>query len=120
MLEGNIMMTTKMYVTCLLVAFMATIGIFLFQLQQGNNFKQYVNYQIEQNGGLTTSAVSKINDYSEKHFNGRFSVQSSQMNQKFKYGTEIDYEITGRFTFLFLDFEDVNLPIKGSALSFVR
>ncbi|GAF66458.1 hypothetical protein BTS2_3359 [Bacillus sp. TS-2] len=119
-MEGNIMALVKMFLIALGVALIVSVAVFMFQISQVNNFKQYVNYQIERNGGLTNEAISSIDNYSNEHYTGRFKVFSPYLYEKQPYGSIIPYEITGSFTFLFFEFEDVELPAKGSAISLVR
>jgi len=63
MIESNIMVMTKLWISAVVIMFMVSIALFLFELQQINNFKQYINYEIKRNGGLTTEAVERIKLY---------------------------------------------------------
>lgn len=120
MIEGTVMSFGKMYMTMLLVALIVTISVFLFHVQQSNHFKQYVNYQIERSGGLTLDTIEIINKYSEQHFNGMFFLDESQQTGKKAYGDIIEYQATIGVDLLFLDFDIVELPLSGSAISLVR
>lgn len=123
MIEGSISTIVRIFITFLSVMVLAGIGISLFQLQQTNHFKQYVNYEIERNGGLTSQAMQRINNYSQEHFNGRFKVQSSQGNQKYPYGSVIEYKVVTDFNVPFLEKLNIDTPTlvtSGAALSLVR
>lgn len=114
------METARIYISMLIIMFMITFAVFLFEIQQSNDFKQYVNYQIERNGGLTAEAMENINQYSEDNYNGNFEVNSDQMNEKLPFGSTVEYEIVGTFNFLFLNFDTQSFPIKGSGVSLIR
>ncbi|MGP9043217.1 hypothetical protein [Cytobacillus kochii] len=120
MIESNIMVAVKSYVAMLLILFMLSMAVFLYQIQQVNGYKQYVNYQIERHGGLTSVALNKIDEYSSRHYNNKFSVTSAQQNQQLAFGSVIDYEIQGTFNLLFLDIAEQKYNYKGSAVSLIR
>ncbi|GEM05683.1 hypothetical protein HMI01_26710 [Halolactibacillus miurensis] len=120
MIEGSVMNVGKIYMTMLLVALIVTISVFLFHVQQSNHFKQYINYQIERSGGLTLDTIDRINQYSEQNFSGVFSLDDSQQTEKKPYGETVEYQANVSIKFLFLDFDIVELPISGSAISLVR
>ena len=82
-----------------MTTFIVAISIFCFEIQQVNSFRQYVDAQIERNGGLTINAMSNIDDYKEKHYKGRFRVSSNQLNQKLPFGSIVDYQIVGEYKF---------------------
>ena len=114
------MATGKMYISMILIALIIGLAIFMYEVNQSNNYKQYVNYQIERHGGLTAAAIEDINHYSESNFNGNFIIDSSQATAKEPYGTVIDYTAYANFKILFLEFDNVQVPIRGSAISLVR
>ncbi|MDU6483107.1 MAG: hypothetical protein E6538_14020 [Paeniclostridium sordellii] len=120
MLEGSIMGTAKLYIFAILITFIVSISIFCFEIQQVNSFRQYVDHEIERNGGLTASAITRINNYNEKNYKGKFTVSSDQKNQKFAYGSVINYKIVGKYKMLFLKFDTQSFPINGSSISLIR
>lgn len=120
MLEGSIMESGKMYISMVLILFMLAMAIFIFQVQQSNHYKQYVNYQIERNGGLTADVIANINTYSDQHFNGVFKLDDSQVTGKQPFGTVIEYRASSSLRILFFEFDSIMLPITGSATSMLR
>ena len=114
------MASAKLYIFAILTTFIVAISIFCFEVQQVNSFRAYVDSQIERNGGLTNSAMSNINTYNEKNYKGKFTVNSDQMNQKFAYGSIIDYQVVGKYKMLFLDFDTQSYPVNGSSISLIR
>ena len=120
MLESNIMINLKLYIFAIMTTFIVAISIFCFEIQQVNSFRQYVDAQIERNGGLTINAMSNIDDYNEKHYKGRFRVSSNQLNQKLPFGSIVDYQIVGEYKILFFNLGTQSYPIKGSSISLVR
>ena len=120
MLESNIMINVKLYIFAILTTFIVAISIFCFEIQQVNSFRQYIDAQIERNGGLTTNAMRNIDTYNEEHYKGKFTVTSDQMNQKLPYGSIINYQIVGEYNILFFDFDTQSYPVNGSSISLVR
>ncbi|MCY8151329.1 hypothetical protein [Bacillus paralicheniformis] len=120
MLDGSLTAIAKMYLAILIIAGLVSVASFFIQANQGNEYKQYINYQIERNGGLTVSAMEKLNEYNNKYYDGRFKIESPMMNQKVKYGDEITYTVTGSFKILYFDLPIQTISIKGSALSLIR
>lgn len=120
MIDGSIMTTGRIFISFLMIALMLGMATFLFQLQQVNNYKQYVNYQIERNGGLTENALENINTYSENHFHDIFSVSSDQLNEKVPYGSIVEYKVQGNFNLMYWDLEPITLSNTGAALSLIK
>lgn len=50
MMDSAVMEFAKWFIGIIAVAFVTTMVVFLFQLNQVNNFQQEVNYQIERHG----------------------------------------------------------------------
>ncbi|AVI31077.1 MULTISPECIES: hypothetical protein [Bacillaceae] len=120
MLDGAVMSIGKIYISiCILLSLFAA-SVFFIQLNQGNEYKQYINYQIERNGGLTPSAMEKLQEYNEKHYDSRFTIESPMMSQKLKYGDEVNYTVKGNFKILYFDLPIQTVSTKGSALSLIR
>lgn len=110
----------KMYITIFIIFSLFSVSMFFININQANDFKQYVNYQIERNGGLTPTAMGKINKYNDEHYNGRFTVSSATGSRQMQFGDEIDYTITGEYKFLFISLPAESIKIKGSAISMIR
>ena len=114
------MATGKMYISMVLIVLMIGLAIFMYEVNQSNNYKQYVNAQIERHGGLTLEAIEEINQYSQEHFNGNFTIDSSQATAKEPFGTVVNYTAYANFKILFLEFDNVQIPLNGSTTSLVR
>ncbi|KGX85187.1 hypothetical protein [Pontibacillus litoralis] len=120
MLESTTMEMGKLFVSVFIIFSMVSLTLFFSEVNQANEYKQYVNYQIERNGGLTSEAIKKIEDYNKEHFGGEFEVQSSQMNQQFPFGQEVSYKVNATHEFLFLPIVSREISLKGAAISQVR
>ncbi|MEK4692417.1 hypothetical protein [Bacillus sp. FSL W8-1202] len=110
----------KMYMAIFVLFALFAVSVFFIQMNQGNEYKQYINYQIERNGGLTTSAIEHIEEYNKKYYDSRFKIESPMMNQKVKYGDEVNYTVQGNFKILYFNLPIQTISIKGSALSLIR
>lgn len=119
-LEDSIGEIQKIYVFLILLLALFSAGMFFFQVSSVNNFKSFVNYQIERNGGLTAEAVENIEEYSQNQHNGRFSVQSDQLGESVSYGEVVEYEVQGEVKFYLFDLEDRAFTRTGSAVSQIR
>ncbi|WP_079707725.1 hypothetical protein [Paraliobacillus ryukyuensis] len=97
-----------------------SITVYSIYHVQSIDFKNYVDAEIERNGGLTDIAVSNINDYSDQHYLGRFEVSSLSGNDKKPFGGRIDYVVQGEFSILFFDIPDQFVSTHGFAVSQVR
>jgi hypothetical protein len=120
MLESSTMEMGKLYISLFIIFSMVALALFFSEINHANDFKQYVNYQIERNGGLTGEAIEKVEAYNQEHFKGKFKIQSSQINQQFSFGKEVDYTINSTHKFFFLPLLSKNISIKGSAISQIR
>lgn len=94
--------------------------MFFMDLSNVNSFKQQVNYQIERQGGLTSTAISKIQAYSDHYYHGNFSVDSDRLKEKVTYGEPVDYVVNAVFDIKILPIPDVNLQFHGTGVSQVR
>lgn len=105
-----------------LISFMAimSLALFFFQVGDTNNFKQRVNYEIERQGGLTEEAMEVLNDYSLEKYNGRYTIQSEQLNQKVEYGNVVDYTVIGDFEVAIFPLPNVRMEFNGSGVSQIR
>lgn len=120
MQEATIMELVKWFIGLLLIMMMVSLAMFFFQVGNVNSFKQQVNYQIERQGGLTKTALENLNEYSEKYYNGAFTVESDQLNEKVAYGETVDYVIKGVFDIKIFPVPDVHLDFSGTGVSQIR
>lgn len=120
MLEGSTMEMGKMYIFLFMIfSFFALAGFFT-SINHANEFKTYINYQIESNGGLTSKALDNIEKYNDEHYDGKFTITSPVENEKFPYGKQVDYSLKTTYKFFFIPLGDQAISVKGSALSLVR
>lgn len=82
MQEQSIMEIVKWFIGLVIIMVMVSVGLFCYQLQDVNSFKQQVNYQIERRGGLTAEALKSLKEYSDKNYQGRYKIESNLLNQK--------------------------------------
>ena len=120
MQEQSVMEFVKWFIGLLLVFGMVAVGIFCFQVQEVNTFKQQVNYQIERRGGLTPEAVIALEEYSDSYFNSRYHINSNQLNQKVAFGEVVEYTITVIYPIAFFPIPDVELSFNGMGVSHIR
>lgn len=120
MQEHSIMEIVKWFTGLILVMTMISIALFCYQLQDINTFKQQVNYQIERNGGLTAEAISNLQEYSDRNYQGRYEIQSDKWNQKVGYGEEVDYTVIATIPIQILPLPDVVLSFEGNSVSQIR
>ncbi|MDD9150439.1 MULTISPECIES: hypothetical protein [unclassified Sporolactobacillus] len=104
----------------ILIAALGTSAAYWAQRSQAYDFRQYVDYQIQRNGGLTGSAMTEINAYDQQKYGGRYRLESKSGNGAQPYGSVINYQVKvpERLTLL-----NIQLPpqtISGSAVSLVR
>lgn len=120
MQEHVIMEIVGIFTGLLMVLMIAAASLFFFHVQDVNSFRQTVNFQIERQGGLTEEAVSQLETHSETFYNGRFSVESSQLNQRVEFGEKVEYTIQGIFAIPFLPIPDMHMEFSGVGVSHVR
>lgn len=98
------------------------LGFFLFGIQnvQTVDFKNYVDGQLEKNGGFTEEAASNIKAYSDRYYEGRYSVANLSSTGQQPYGTPIDYEIKGTVKVYFMDLPNQLTLKQGTTTSLVR
>lgn len=111
---------TLQFIFMLFVLFFLGFCIFGIQNIQTIDFKNYVDGQLESHGGLTSEAKSNINDYSNNHYQGRYSVESTSGSQKLPFGETIHYEIKGSIKLYFMNVGDQITLKRGKTLSYVR
>lgn len=120
MQEQAVMEFIKWFIGLLLVFGMVATGIFCFQVQDVNGFKQQVAYQIERKGGLTSEALQELEAYSETYFEGRYTITSDKANQKLAFGEAVEYTIKGVYTIAFFPIPDIELEFHGMGVSQIR
>lgn len=90
------------------------------QVSQLPNYKQYVNDNIERYGGLTTTAMTNINEYSKAYNDNRFSLVSTDIGKKKGFGEIVNYQIKQQYEIKFLINKKVTKYTSGQAVSEVR
>ncbi|MFT8391362.1 MAG: hypothetical protein ABF683_08755 [Sporolactobacillus sp.] len=103
----------------LIAALVASAGYWV-QRSQAYDFRQYVDYQIQRNGGLTTDALTEIAAYNQQKYGGRYQLVSESGNGTNPYGTVINYHIEVPERLTLLNIKLTPLTIHGSAVSLVR
>jgi hypothetical protein len=120
MLESSVMEMGKLYISLFIIFAMVSIALFFSEVNHANEYKQYVNYQIERHGGLTTEAMQKVEKYNDEHYGGKFEIRSSQMSSQFPFGQEVDYTVNSTHNFFFLPILSKDIVLSGSAISQIR
>lgn len=120
MQESAIMEIVKWFIGLFLIVLLVAVAIFCIQVANVNSYKQQVNYQIERQGGLTKIAIQSLEEYSDKHYKGAFTVKSDQLNEKVKFGETVDYQVVAKFKIAVFNLPDVTMNFDGSASSHVR
>ncbi|MGV6981803.1 hypothetical protein [Bacillus pumilus] len=119
MIEGSVMTLFKVYIFCFSLVLSTDTAASLIRMNQLEDFKQYTNYQIERNGGLTKDALQAIEEKNQNSFGGSFQIESGSLNKKYPYGTEITYSIKTTYQFLIGGHEQ-EISARGGALSLIR
>ncbi|APT48389.1 hypothetical protein BSA145_20870 (plasmid) [Bacillus safensis] len=109
-----------MYLTLFFIFAILSISAYMINLNQANDFKQYVNYQIERGGGLNSASMKKVNEYNQKYYRGKFKVTSLSGNAKMPFGEEVSYKITGNYEFFFITLPVQQINTNGTAVSLIR
>ena len=63
------------------------------QVSKFSNYRKTVNENVARSGGLTPTAMEKINSNSKTYADNRFSIVSNELGVKKKYGEIINYQI---------------------------
>lgn len=103
-----------------IVLLLISVGTFIFEFNATNSFKQYVNYQIEREGGLTPEALSIIETENNAYYGGRYTLSSPQLNQSINYGEKVKYTIDGTFQVVIFPIANIGLRWQGEATSLIR
>lgn len=101
----------------LIIMALIVLGV---QLGELTTYKNHVSNTIERYGGLTELAINDLNTYSNEMYNGRFRIESPQLNESVPFGEIVDYTVIGKFTPVYLSFTEVEIPSSGQAVSLVR
>lgn len=121
MKDGAIFEVFKWFGFLLGLTCIASFVLYTHQVRETPNFQQYVNYEIERNGGLTEQAVDNITQQAEKHYGGRYTISSPQLNQKVSYGETVEYTIKGVFEIKFIPgFDPIEQEWPGIGQSLIR
>jgi hypothetical protein len=98
------------------------LGFFIFGIQnvQTEDFKHYVDGELEKHGGLTSEAASNIEAYSNQYYEGRYDISDVSGTGQQPYGTPINYKIEGTLKLYFFDLPNQVTLKKGSTISLVR
>lgn len=90
------------------------------QVNKFTNYRDVANANIARYGGLTSDAMSKINEYGKTYGGNRFSIVSSEIGVKKKYGETINYQIKQDYEIKILINKKVTRYTDSSATSEVR
>lgn len=109
----------KVMFTFFLITIITVFVIALIQMGEKNDYQQYANLQIERHGGLTTEAVTIINQYSEDNYNGRFVITTTP-SEKVPIFENVIYTYTMNIQPLIFDWDILTFNFEGQATSLVR
>lgn len=119
MAEYSIMEMIKWVVSAYVVMLIVSVSVMYIQLSGINDYKQYVNVQIERTGGLTAEALEKIDTYSDKYHNGLFEIVGGE-RPKVQYGEVVEYEIKAVVPIKLLPVPPLEIDYGGISVSKVR
>ena len=123
MQENAIMTLLSQFVAFVLIVAITSVGIFSYVLSTTTSFKQYINYEIERNGGLTNDSLYNIHEYYRRggyKFNYEFVNMPDEEERKLSYGDKVDYELKISIKPIFFTDQTVVLTERGTATSRVR
>lgn len=106
--------------TALSIIVIAMVGVFMININQTQDYKRYINTQIERNGGLTAESMANIEEYNQTYFEGEYTLTCDVAGQKVPYGTEVDYEVTRNIDMAFEFYSIPPLTFEGSSVSLCR
>lgn len=110
----------KYVIGLITVVMFCIVSRFCIKLLDINPFQQTVNYTIEREGGLTPSAISRINKESKDNYNSSFTITSSDSNKEKKFGELTSYTINQNFSFYFFKKIEFSISRNGESVSQVR
>lgn len=120
MQEQSIMEMVKWITGVWLCYLILAVGLLVYDLAEAPNMKSQINYQVERNGGLTTTAVNNINKYAKENMRGTYVITSDKLGRKVNFGDVVDYRVSAKFKVAFFDIPDVQMDFFGSGVSQVR
>lgn len=120
MVEKPIMEIVGIILTAMSIMIIAMVGVFMININQTQDFKRYINTQIERHGGLTDEAMANIEDYNQTYYEGEYTLSSDLVGIKVSYGTEVDYEVTRTIDMAFDFYSIPPLTFEGSSVGLCR
>jgi hypothetical protein len=115
------------YLNLALLFLFGTLLIYLIQdagywinRSQAYDFRDYVDAQIERNGGLTSETQKIIQNYDNAHYGGRYVVVSDSGNSVFPYGSEVNYHIIVPQNLTLVQINLQSTMLKGTSVSLIR
>lgn len=126
-MEHAISEVIKIFTTMLFILLLIGMTIMGKHLSDVNSFKQYVNTQIERNGGYTQTVKTNVEKMNKDSYNNLFFVyepnsNTSKITQTVPFGEILNYEIHSTIPIPFTTSGVVKMPIafKGQAVSRIR
>ena len=126
-MEHAISEIIKIFTTMLLILLLVGMVIMGKHISDVNSFKEYVNTQIERNGGYTETVKTNVEKMNEDSYNNLFFVYEPNSNTKKKiepayFGDVVKYEIHADIPIPFTTSGNIEIPIafKGQAVSRIR
>ena len=114
---ANIFKILFFFVILMVIISAISYGLFF---NQAIGYKQYIGDQISREGGLTTSAMANLDEYSANNYSSRFKVVSESGNAKQPYGAEVKYHIEGTMNESFFNLPAELVKLSGVGVSKVR
>ncbi|EHK9937508.1 hypothetical protein GHK79_04725 [Enterococcus faecium] len=119
-MDSYVSFLIKIPVLFFIFMLMMTFILLGIEVSDVSNYKQYVNYTIERNGGLTLEAMDKIKEYDKKHVHGKYEIISTKMGQKVNYGEKVSYKVKCNYRLYNVVVDTFAFDVKGEAVSQVR
>lgn len=121
MLEKAAMILVGTLISLTLAIYIAVECVVFVRHNQAIDMQQYVNYEIERFGGLTSGAMNNINTYMDQNYGSKvFTIQSEDGNGQKPYGTLVTYRITASLKVPISNVPNQPIDVPGSALSLIR
>lgn len=126
-MEHAISEIIKIFTTMIFILLLVGMVIMGKHLSDVNSFKEYVNTQIERNGGYTQTVKTNVEKMNKDSFNNMFVVYEPDSNTPKKieeapFGEIVNYEIHSDIPIPFTTAGTIKIPIafKGQAVSRIR
>lgn len=126
-MEHAISEVFKYFTSMVLILLLVGVGLFCKDMAQISSFKNYVNTQIERNGGYTAAAKSNIEKKSLNDFNNQYKVRKFNTEEplpvkSLSFGESVTYTIHADLTIPFTFGNRWVIPIEatGESVSKVR